>query len=443
MEQSSKPTPVHDLNADTEGTQVFLETAAITSLSQHNPDRDKKLRPSENQHLHITSGQTKFAQKFRFGAYGEITLNVNTLQNCPGNSQSVFHFFSASEADDDEAPYQSYRHRALVSGGIHPHVNALITCPGNSQSVSQSFPASEADEDEAEYQYYRQRALVRPHEPLLDQNISDTRGSPGLAPFSPPGILGGSANASYAFVSASTSVQLDFAPATFAPGFRFGAQAPLPPALNSSQSCFGANFLSRFPLSNLSGFQLGTTSAQALNSTPPAAFQFGANQNSLSSSHPHHSAADAVERKSTSDSSIYGHRSSWTAQLCCFGHEEETFFQNQRLSPDVIDTTWSAPSLVDLIEKIGLTLRIHDLAPIGMAHQFEQQRDAARRSMCRADGFAVSSLRSRLHWATQPCQHAFPSLNFAFVRPLFYRRLNARRCLRFLKTPSPESPRST
>jgi len=171
MEQSSKPTPVNDLNDDTEGTQVFLETAAITSLSQHNPDRDKKLSPSENQHLHITSGQTKFAQKFRFGAYGEITLNVNTLQNCPGNSQSVFHFFSASEADDDEAAYQSYRHRALVSGGIHPHVNALKTCPGNSQSVSQSFPASEADEDEAEYQYYRQRALVRPHGPLLEQNI--------------------------------------------------------------------------------------------------------------------------------------------------------------------------------------------------------------------------------------------------------------------------------
>ena len=42
MEQSSKPTPVNDLNDDTEGTQVFLETAAITSLRQHNPDRDKK-----------------------------------------------------------------------------------------------------------------------------------------------------------------------------------------------------------------------------------------------------------------------------------------------------------------------------------------------------------------------------------------------------------------
>ena len=68
MEQSSKPTPVNDLNDDTEGSQVFLETAAIISLSQHNPDRDKKLSPPEKQHLHITSGQTKFAQKFRFGA---------------------------------------------------------------------------------------------------------------------------------------------------------------------------------------------------------------------------------------------------------------------------------------------------------------------------------------------------------------------------------------
>ena len=119
-------------------------------------------------------------------------------------------------------------------------------------------------------------------------------------------------------------------------------------------------------------FQFGPSHAASFYSTPPAAFQFGANQNSLSSSHPHHSAADAVEWKSPSDSSIEGHPSLWTAQLCYSGHEEETFFQNQRLPPDVIDTTWSAPSLVDLIEKIGLALRIHDLAPIGMAHQFEQ-----------------------------------------------------------------------
>jgi len=139
------------------------------------------------------------------------------------------------------------------------------------------------------------------------------------------------------------------------------------------------------------------------------------------------------------------HPSLWTAQLCYFGHAEETFCQNQRLPPNVIDTTWSTPSLVDLIENIGLALRIHDLAPIGMAHQFELQSAMLHGaySMCRADGFAVSSLRSRLHWVTRPCQHAFPSLKFAFVRPLFFRRLNARRCLRFSKTPLPESPRST
>ena len=72
---------------------------------------------------------------------------------------------------------------------------------------------SEADDDEAEYQYHRHRALVRPHRPLSEQNITDTRGSHlGLAPFSPSGI-GCSADASYAFMTASNNVQQDCAPA--------------------------------------------------------------------------------------------------------------------------------------------------------------------------------------------------------------------------------------
>jgi len=76
--------------------------------------------------------KTIFAKKFRFGACGKINPNVNTLQNCPGYSQSVFQVSSTSEDDDDKA-----------SG---------------------------------EYQYYRQIAQVFPHWPPLAQNITDTRG---------------------------------------------------------------------------------------------------------------------------------------------------------------------------------------------------------------------------------------------------------------------------
>ena len=77
----------------------------------------------------------------------------------------------------------------------------------------------------------------------------DTRWSHlGLAPFSPH-VIGGSADASFEFAP-STHVQLEFAQAHFAQEFRFGAQAPSTPALNSSQSCFGANFpIDQSPLS--------------------------------------------------------------------------------------------------------------------------------------------------------------------------------------------------
>ena len=88
------------------------------------------------------------------------------------------------------------------------------------------------EDDEAEYQYYRQRDLVRPHWPILEQNITDTRGSHlGRAPFSSTGI-GGSADASFEFAP-STHVQLEFAQAHFAQEFRFGAQEPSAPALNA------------------------------------------------------------------------------------------------------------------------------------------------------------------------------------------------------------------
>ena len=134
-------------------------------------------------------------------------------------------------------------------------MTTLQTCPGNSYLVSQFSSASEADDDEAEYQYHRCRALVRPHLALLEQNITVTGGSRlGLAPLFPSNI-GCSADASYAFIPAPTSIQLDCTPAYTAQGFRFGAHPPLTPALNSSQRCLGANFLSRVPLSNLAAPQ--------------------------------------------------------------------------------------------------------------------------------------------------------------------------------------------
>ena len=102
------------------------------NLSQHNPDGDKKLSPPEPQHLHINFGQTNFAQKLRFGAYGEITLYVSTLQNGPGNSQSVFQFSLASENEDDEAEYQTYRRRAQVLPDLGL---ASISFPGTGGSA--------------------------------------------------------------------------------------------------------------------------------------------------------------------------------------------------------------------------------------------------------------------------------------------------------------------
>jgi len=122
-------------------------------------------------------------------AYAGTTPTVTNLQTCPGNSYLVSQFFSVSDAEDDEAEYQYYRDRALAYAGITPTVTTLQTCPGNSYLVSQFSSASEADDDEAEYHYHRHRALVRPHRPLPEQNITDTRGSHlGLAPFSPSGI---------------------------------------------------------------------------------------------------------------------------------------------------------------------------------------------------------------------------------------------------------------
>ena len=53
----------------------------------------------------------------------------------------------------------------------------MQNCPGNTQSVFQSSSASEDDDDEAEYQSYRHKAPVLPHWPPLEQIITDTRGA--------------------------------------------------------------------------------------------------------------------------------------------------------------------------------------------------------------------------------------------------------------------------
>jgi len=64
------------------------------------------------------------------------------------------------------------------------------------------------------------------------------------ASFSFPGTSG--SHATQDLASASPNLPPDFAQAHFAQQFRFGAQAPSTPALNSAQRCFGDNFQSRF-----------------------------------------------------------------------------------------------------------------------------------------------------------------------------------------------------
>jgi len=73
---------------------------------------------------------------------------------------------------------------------------------------------------------------------------------------------------------------------------------------------------------------------------------------------PSYSEAVDDEWESSSDSSLDENKLSWTACSCYFGHAEATFCINQGLFPEVFDTTWSAPSLEDLIENTELTLLI-------------------------------------------------------------------------------------
>ena len=99
-------------------------------------------------------------------------------------------------------------------------------------------------------------------------------------------------------------------------------------------------------------------SASAVPNPNPPAFKIGANQSILSLFNPSYSEAVDDEWESSSDSSLDENKLSWTACSCYFGHAEATFCINQGLFPEVFDTTWSAPSLEDLIENTELTLLI-------------------------------------------------------------------------------------
>ena len=66
----------------------------------------------------------------------------------------------------------------------------------------------------------------------------------------------------------------------------------------------------------------------------------------------------------------------------------EIYKPNSLSSFSSIRHDWSAPTLADLIENVELALHIPDLTPIGMAHQFEEQREAYR--MWGEDGSVTS-----------------------------------------------------
>jgi len=73
--------------------------------------------------------------------------------------------------------------------------------------------------------------------------------------------------------------------------------------------------------------------------------------------------------------------SSWSARICYTGSEQDSFCTTQGLPSEILDTTWSASCLDTLIERIGSELHIPDLAPVGMSHQLQQQRDSSRRTL--------------------------------------------------------------
>jgi len=213
-------------------------------------------------------------------------------------------------------------------------MTTLHTCCGSYLVVSK-FSASEAEDDEAEYQYYRHRALGRPPRPFSERNITDNRESPrGLAPFSPSSI-GCSADASNAFIPVPISIQLDCAPAYSAQRFRFGADPPLTPALNSSQSCLGANFLSRFPPSNLAAPQFRFGAQEDL--TP--GLNSSQNRSVADSSILNSQFSSSLDFRSVSNISAanffsppHPQTNKWSARLAGFGSSEAQFCLHSNLS---------------------------------------------------------------------------------------------------------------
>jgi len=70
-----------------------------------------------------------------------------------------------------------------------------------------------------------------------------------------------------------------------------------------------------------------------------------------------------------------------TARICYYGPKQESFCTTQGLPSKILEATWSASCLDFLMDRIGLALRIPDLAPVGMSHQLEQQRDTSRQTL--------------------------------------------------------------
>ena len=71
----------------------------------------------------------------------------------------------------------------------------------------------------------------------------------------------------------------------------------------------------------------------------------------------------------------------WSARICYTGPEQDSFCTTQWLPSKILDTTYSASCLDILIERLGFELHISDLAPVGMSHQLQQQRNSSRRTL--------------------------------------------------------------
>ena len=181
-----------------------------------------------------------------------------------------------------------------------------------------------------------------------------------------------------AFIPAPISIQLECAPAYSAQGFRFGAHPPLTPALNSSQSCFGANFLSRFSPSNLAApqFRFGAQEdlTPGLNSSQNRSVADSSILNSQFSS-----SLDFLSASNISAANFFSpprpQSNKWSANLAGFGSPEAQFCLHSNLSLEQLcQTTLEDFGKLELLEKIFGLLQINHVTPLGFSQQFEAQQ---------------------------------------------------------------------